>query len=179
MTVKLEIGGGTLAAPEWVNLDPEHGTPPDDPRIRDLLLPEAKEAGLRAYAQYGIPLVDDSVDEARASHVLEHIPAGHPRITVMNELHRVLTPGAVLHIALPVIGYEDPNGRQVMVENWRPYADPTHVSFWWWPHSLLYFVAPPVGLAPNADYGIRPWRLLDWAVGGDPFWEGTARMSPA
>lgn len=184
MITHLEIGGGTLAPPGSLNVDPAHGTPPGDPRLAGLLRPGYEDIGLQVPAEGGIPLIDGCVERVRASHVLEHIPAGYQRIDVMNEAHRVLVPGGILDVALPVIGYEDRRtGEQRLVSNWRPYADPTHVSFWWMPHSFLYFVPETHGgLAPNAEYGIRPWKLVHWDVGGDPFWEGTAtleRLDPA
>lgn len=153
---KLEIGGGTLTAPGWVNIDPVHGS---------------DQMNTRRRAQDGPwPLPDESVDIVRASHVLEHIPAGQERIDVFNEAHRVLNrqdgyfevivPGAVARDAGGMLG-------------WWAIADPTHVSFWV-PESFHYFDGT---FAPNADYGIRPWETLELEVrdGWEIHWTGKPR----
>lgn len=68
------------------------------------------------------PWATDSVEEAHASHFVEHLSA-HERIHFANELHRVLVPGGKALIITP---------------NWssaRAYGDLTHqwppVSEWW------------------------------------------------
>ena len=152
--MKLEIGGGTIPEPGWVNLDPVHGA-----------------GDFKRYAQDGIPITDNSVDEARASHVMEHIPAGQPRITVMNEVHRVLKPGGVFTIIGPLIGaYGTP------IQTWHAWADPTHVSYWWMPESFLYFCEGP--FKANADYDVRIWAELDEEKDTElrNGWEGVVRM---
>lgn len=88
----------------------------------------------------GLPLADASVDRIYAVHVLEHLD---DVVATMNELHRVLVPGGVLHVLSP---------------DWRSVnavADPTHVRFFsvqtfkyfcgphpgmrvWWPHLVSY-----------------------------------------
>ncbi|MDP9417313.1 MAG: methyltransferase domain-containing protein [Actinomycetota bacterium] len=88
----------------------------------------------------GLPLQDASVDRIYAVHVLEHLIELVP---LMNELHRVLAPGGVLHAMSP---------------HWKAInavADPTHVRFFdvqtfkyfcgphagtstWWPHLVGY-----------------------------------------
>jgi hypothetical protein len=75
-----------------------------------------------------------SVEAIYASHVLEHIAKGAPILHVMAEAWRVLVPGGTFTIKVPVVGYD---GR--LVADWRVYADPTHVSLWWFPEGLLYF----------------------------------------
>jgi predicted SAM-dependent methyltransferase len=62
------------------------------------------------------PWPDSSVDEALAFDVFEHLP---DRIHTMNELHRVLKPGAVAHIEVPSAA-----------EGAGFAQDPTHVSHW-------------------------------------------------
>jgi predicted SAM-dependent methyltransferase len=142
----IEIGGGTLVQPGWTNMDPRHG---DGPWQR--------------LAQDGSwPAADGTVDAIRASHVMEHIPAGQPRIDVMNEAHRVLKPGGVFEVIVPF-----------MTGTWHAIADPTHVSFWV-PESFHYFD----GLfAANADYGIRLWTTLELETQGgfEGHWKGTPR----
>ena len=82
----IEIGGGMCPLQGWINLDPAHG-----------------EGTFRRRAQDGIPLPDASVRRARASHVMEHIPAGAERIFVMNEVWRVLAPGGTFEIIVPLL----------------------------------------------------------------------------
>jgi predicted SAM-dependent methyltransferase len=108
------------------------------------------------------PTGDNTVSAIRASHVMEHIPAGQERIDVMNEAHRVLRPGGVFEIIVPL-----------MVGTWHAIADPTHVSYWC-KESFHYFD----GLfAANADYGIRLWQTLELEVvdGWEGHWKGTPR----
>lgn len=66
---------------------------------------------------------DNSVEEAHASHFLEHLGAWE-RVTFCNELYRVLAPGAKCTIIVP---------------HWascRAYGDPSHV---WPPVSEFWF----------------------------------------
>ncbi len=125
--VNLEIGGGTKCRDKWINIDPVHG-------IGKLKIEGQKTPW---------PIDADSVANIFASHVLEHIPAGAPRLAVMNECYRVLEPGGSLEIRVPCFPH--------------PFAiaDPTHVSFWV-ESSILYFTGD---LAPDADYGIKKWQL--------------------
>jgi predicted SAM-dependent methyltransferase len=62
------------------------------------------------------PWSDSSVDEVYASHVFEHLPS---RVRTMNELHRVLKPGARAVIAVPSATHGAGFAQ-----------DPTHVSQW-------------------------------------------------
>lgn len=130
--MNIEIGGGHLVKPGWVNLDPgPSGTP-----------------GWQQPAQQTPwPTENNSVDSVRASHVMEHIPAGSPRLDVMNEVHRVLRPGGTLEIIVP----------DVLTGTWHAFADPTHVSFWCL-ESFHYFDG---AFAANADYGIKLWTTLE------------------
>ncbi|MEU9323201.1 methyltransferase domain-containing protein [Streptomyces canus] len=142
----IEIGGGTLVQPGWVNLDSRNGVGEWQRMAQDTPW----------------PTLDNSVDAIRASHVMEHIPAGQDRIDVMNEAHRVLKPGGIFEIIVPL-----------MVGTWHAIADPTHVSFWV-KESFHYFD----GLfAANADYGIRLWQTLELDVvdGWEGHWKGTPR----
>lgn len=144
----IEIGGGHLVQPGWINLDSRNG----DGEWKRL----AQETPW--------PAADGSIDGIRASHVMEHIPAGEPRIAVMNEAHRVLRPGGVFEVIVPIVNNP---------LTWHAIADPTHVSFWV-PESFHYFD----GLfAANADYGIRLWQTLELRVEGgfECHWKGTPR----
>ena len=128
--MKLEIGGGLAVAPGFVNLDPVHG-----------------EGDLRRRVQDGIPLPDLSVDEVRASHVLEHVPAPD-RVAVFNEVWRVLKPGGRFEVIVPLF------------PDWGAIADPTHVSYWV-EQSFWYFTGR---MTPCAEYGISPWAMDEWFV---------------
>ena len=129
--MKLDIGGGLAPAPGFVNLDPRHG-----------------EGALRRRVQDGIPLSDGTVEAARCSHLLEHIPAGQERIDALNEVWRVLRPGGTFEVIVPLFG------------GWGAIADPTHVSFWV-RESFDYLTGT---VAAAADYGIRLWELAGWSV---------------
>lgn len=152
--MKLEIGGGTLLTMGYHNLDPVHGV----------------GAWKRPAQGEPWPTADNSVDAVRASHVLEHIPAGADRIFVMNEAHRVLKPGRTFEIIVPLIAV-----RGEWLSGWQAWADPTHVSYWAYPESFLYFCDG--AFRANADYGIRYWKALDEADceirNG---WEGLVRL---
>lgn len=77
MTVKLNLGAGPNPAPGYINLDRKTG----------------QEVYPLAYA-------DDSVDEIRASHVLEHF--GHGVVVdVLKDWFRALKPGGIMKIAVP------------------------------------------------------------------------------
>lgn len=102
-------------------------------------------------------LTDGIADEVYASHFMEHIPRGQPLIDVMNEAWRVLKPGGTFLMLMPLVGYND-YGSGRMVSNWQPYADPTHVNYWWLPEALLYFC--PGHFSAHADYGLRMWAPL-------------------
>jgi predicted SAM-dependent methyltransferase len=63
------------------------------------------------------PWADSSVDEAHASHFVEHLTNFHPfgeRVHFFNELWRVLKPGGTAHLVTPDWACE------------RYYGDPTH-----------------------------------------------------
>lgn len=145
MSLRVDIGGGTIPAPGYTNLDPVHGVGEFKRRIQD-----------------GIPCGDGELDAARASHVMEHIPAGSAdgeRIWVMNEVWRALKPGGKFEIIVPLL-----------VGTWHAVADPTHVSFWV-KESFHYFD----GLfAANAAYGIHLWETesLDVMDGWEGHWVG-------
>lgn len=130
--MKIDIGGGLKPLSGSVNLDPVHG------------------AGKwrRSAQDAPWPASDDSVESIHASHVLEHIPAGEPRLTVLNEAWRVLRPGGTLTIIVPHFG------------TWQAHADPTHLSFWV-PESFAYLDGT---MHYDADYGIKPWSTVKTTI---------------
>jgi SAM-dependent methyltransferase len=135
--VSIDIGGGTKPEPGYINLDVNHG-----------------EGEWRRRIQEGIPRPDETVASVRASHVMEHIPAGDERIFVMNEVHRVLIPHGTFEIFVPVVG-----AYGIVHGGWQAFADPTHVSFWYFPESWLYF-CDGNAIKADADYGIKLWSRL-------------------
>lgn len=70
-----------------------------------------------------LPFDDNAVSEVQCSHILEHIVCF---LNLMEELHRICKPGAVIHVAAPYYKYEG------------AYRDPTHVRFFT-EHSFDYF----------------------------------------
>ena len=137
--MRIDLGGGLKPAPGYVNLDPTHG-----------------EGEWRRYAQETPwPAKDGEVSRIRASHVIEHIPAGADRIVVLNECWRVLKPGGLLEITVPLF------------PSWQAVADPTHVSYWceqsfWYLDGRWHY---------DADYGLKPWEFVAWME--QEGWQGT------
>ena len=62
-------------------------------------------AGSREYRS--LPIESGSVDVVYASHFLEHIPAGQPRLDVFNEARRVLRPGGGFEFLVPLTGWTE------------------------------------------------------------------------
>ena len=79
--VKLNLGGGEVEIPGYVNIDRKNG----------------QEA-------YPLEYADESVDEIRASHLLEHFPHSKS-VEVVREWARVLKPGGILKVAVPNFDY--------------------------------------------------------------------------
>ena len=48
----------------------------------------------------GLPFADDSVEEARAEHFIEHLTRDEA-IAFLNDVWRVLKPGAMFHVVVP------------------------------------------------------------------------------
>lgn len=124
--VRIEIGPGTAPHDGYTGLGP------------------GCEIDCEAQDEWPVP--NDSVDQIYASHVLEHIPAGAPRLKVFANAYRVLKPGHTFTVIVPWLR----DG------TWQAVADPTHVSFFV-PESFHYFTGEK---KPNADYGIRYFQQV-------------------
>ncbi|MBL8242850.1 MAG: class I SAM-dependent methyltransferase [Rhodanobacteraceae bacterium] len=106
---------------------------------------------------YPWPFADDSVDEVRCSHFLEHL-TGEERMKFMDELWRVMKPGATALIVTPY---------------WQSYGavqDPTHQ----WPPiceaSYFYFNRAWRETAGVAHYPIRCDFDLNYGFWLGPDW---------
>lgn len=141
--MKVDLGGGLTPEDGYISLDPRHGRGDWRRRIQD-----------------GIPVPDGVLEAVRASHVLEHVPAGQERIDLFNEVWRALEPGGTFEIFVPIVGFTTPDGMGHLLPSWRAWADPTHVSYWWAPESFIYFTKA----VANADYGISYWETLAWQL---------------
>lgn len=87
------------------------------------------------------PFSSSSIDEVRASHCFEHLPEP---LHTMDELFRVLKPGAIAHVEVP-----STNGPGA-------FQDPTHKSFWNLNSFLYYDRSQPLG----SLYGCNKWDIL-------------------
>jgi predicted SAM-dependent methyltransferase len=133
--MKIDIGGGVLSPAGYINMDPVHGVGEWKRRAQDGLWPVGSEPA----------------EAVRASHVMEHIPAGAERIFVMNEAYRVLITGGTFEIEVPILRTMEG------FVSWEAIADPTHVSYWCH-ESFLYFVRN-TAYAAHADYGLSYWDM--------------------
>ena len=104
-----------------------------------------------------LPFGDDHFEEVRCHHVLEHMER-RDLVPVMNEMWRVLRPGGVVDIEVPVYPHLE------------AVADPTHLSFY---HSATfeYFVrcdrkhdhgSATAGCYEHQRllYSIKPWSIV-------------------
>jgi predicted SAM-dependent methyltransferase len=134
--MKLNLGCGENKKAGWINID---YVPEVNP---DLIL------DLNNTKHNRLPYKDNEIEELNAVDVLEHI---ENIIPLMNELHRVLVVGGVIHIEVPLAGTVD------------FYKDPTHVRSFV-PETFKYFAE----WCPRF-YGIKQWKILEmrWTKGGD------------
>ena len=95
--MKINLGSGFKRIEGFVNVD-------DDPLVEPDYLVNIENDRL--------PFDDDSIEEIRAYHILEHIGEGF--IPLMKELHRVCKHGALLDILVPHHFHDN------------FYGDPTH-----------------------------------------------------
>lgn len=118
---KLNVGcGKDIMPPPWANLDAEplEGVTHvfDLNHIRPDILTER------------LPFLDDTFDEILMSHILEHLPRP---LDVMQELHRVAQPGALLTVRVPYgssdAAYEDPQHcRQYFLQSFEYFGQPCY-----------------------------------------------------
>lgn len=127
--MKLNLGCGRNIMEGWVNIDGVAS-----PGV-DLVWNLDEQHMLR------LPYEDDSVDELLLSHVIEHL---HYPLPLMQELHRVAKPGAIITIRCPYGSSDDAD------------EDPTHVRRMY-RGSFGYFSQPYYW---RADYGYRG----DWEI---------------
>jgi len=93
-----------------------------------------------------LPFSDGAFEEVRCHHLLEHIER-RDLIAVMNGCHRVLKPGGIIDIEMPVFPF------------WTAMADPTHVTFLV-PQTWDYFSDQAKYGDHMGLYGIHPWKLV-------------------
>lgn len=129
MGLKLNLGCGRSPAAGWVNVD-QASLPGVD-----------VVADLDTCRTTPLPFVNDSVSHFQMLHVLEHIK---DTLALMQELHRIAEPGALLRIQSPYGSSDD------------AYEDPTHCQRLF-ANSFAHFAQPTYH---RADYGYRG----DWEV---------------
>jgi predicted SAM-dependent methyltransferase len=118
---KLNLGCSSAHHPGYLNVDI---APPAD-QIADL------------NKQW--PWADSSIDAILGIDIIEHLPN---KIFTMNELHRVLKPGAMAELEVPITPSD------------CAFADPTHASFWNRKSFCYYEAGHPYHLQYAVAYGI-------------------------
>lgn len=137
-----------------INIDIGAGRYPADGFIPIDQFPEHKDTVIVNLEEGVLPFEDNSVDAARAIHVLEHI---RNLIPLMNEVHRVLKSGRPFTIEVP------------LANTVGSLKDPTHVRQFV-PESFDYFdIDDTYEKRPN--YGIKKWKVVSIVddSAGDPY----------
>ena len=98
---KLDLGSGGRRIAGYWSVDKDAAANPD-------ILHDIEER---------FPFDDNSIDDIRAHHILEHIRT-EKKTFIMYEIWRVLKPGGIASVEIPLF----PHPQAVM--------DPTHISFW-------------------------------------------------
>ena len=130
--MKIDLGGGLNCPQGYVGLDKHGGH----------ILVDLEEGAL--------PFLDDSIDEIRAHHILEHISN---LIPLMNDCKRVLKQDGLMEIEVP------------KYPSFTCFVDPTHVrafadgTFDYFTRRLAYF-----------NYGIKPWTIISQKSSPDYLW---------
>jgi predicted SAM-dependent methyltransferase len=137
--IKLDLGCGSHRIPGYVPIDDSLGHD-----VRSL------------------PFRDDSVDEIRASHVLEHI-AFREAQSVLEHWFRVLKPGGTLKIAVPdfekiVQWYGENRGGELPLEMYLMGGQTTPLDG----HKAIYQQQKLVGLLEAVGFvACEPWKSTD------------------
>jgi len=82
--MKINLGCGNVILPGWVNCDN---------------YVEGKDITKVDLYKIPLPFDDNSADEILLSHVLEHLSN---KYELVMECHRILKPGGILHVKLPI-----------------------------------------------------------------------------
>jgi len=133
--VKLNLGAGSTRLPGYIPIDDSLGH------------------DVRA-----LPFRDESVDEIRASHVLEHIPYREAQGT-LEHWFRLLKPGGVVKIAVPdfdkiVHWYNENRGEEMPLEGYLMGGQTNSLDC----HAAIYQQQKLVGLLQLAGFeAIEPW----------------------
>lgn len=152
--MKINIGGGYVRVPGFVNVDHDPLTNPD------------YVANLETDR---LPFEDGTVEEVRAHHILEHIGEGF--FHLLKELYRICKPGAIIDIAVPHHRHEhffgDPTHR-------RPITVPMLRQFSkkWCEWHKEYFGSSS-GFAPRLGVD---FEILDYQYCVDPAYEEMQRQ---
>jgi SAM-dependent methyltransferase len=193
----VELGPGTNPHPKaTVGIDLHHPIKAPSQNAAQTPWEVFPASYAEAVNEDGLPMriKSGTADEVYCSHFMEHVHRGQPLINVMNEAWRVLKPGGTFTMILPLVGYTDPFSGEPRSNHigWQPWADPTHVNYWWFPEALWYFCEGP--FKPHANYGIETWGPMGgwiseaeatqelsrstgrsfWSVRSG--WEGVARL---
>lgn len=91
------------------------------------------------------PFSDASIEYVQADHVLEHI---HNLLPLMNEIHRVMKPGAEMRIRVPVFPTE------------QAFQDPTHCRYFTGSTMRYWLLGDFLHDEVGKNYGIKPFSRM-------------------
>ena len=128
--MKLNLGCGRDKKEDYINIDSNPKVKPD----RIMEIPP-------------LDFEDNSIEEIRAHHFLEHIK---DIVELMNECWRVLKPGGIMDIVVPY------------ALSHAAFQDPYHVRFFV-PESFFYFSA----YFNYLDYPIKQFQILENRIDGN------------
>jgi predicted SAM-dependent methyltransferase len=152
--MKVNLGSGFKRIEGFVNVD-------DDPLVEPDYLVNIEAAKL--------PFDDNSVEEIRAHHILEHIGEGF--IPLMKELHRVCKHGALLDIVVPHHFhdnfYGDPTHKRAITVSGMYLFSKKHCE----EHKEAYGSSSGMALKYGIDFDIE-WYDFEY----DPFYQGMVDM---
>ena len=141
----LELGCGHVKAPGAIGVDSNI---------------DATAADVIADLNHPLPFADDSFDEVRAIHLIEHL---HDVMRALAEIHRVTRPGGTLYLVTPhytdFISWCDPTHRWHLNSFSFRYFGPIHGERHWYTRLELRQRALHVEMA-------RVWKYLgvQWFV---------------